>query len=31
VEGFALQMSIIVLLEQIKSHAFRDKNGQISD
>jgi hypothetical protein len=26
-----LQMSIIVLLEQIKSHDFRDKNGQISD
>jgi hypothetical protein len=31
VEGFALQMSIIVLLEQIKSHDFRDKNGHISD
>jgi hypothetical protein len=31
VESFALQMSIIVLFEQIKSGDFRDKNGKISD
>jgi hypothetical protein len=30
VEGFALQMSIIVLLEQIKSHDFRDKVVEMS-
>jgi hypothetical protein len=27
----ALQMSIIVLFEQIKSNDFRDKSGEISD
>jgi hypothetical protein len=31
VEGFALQMSIMVLFEQIKSGDFRDKNMTISD
>ena len=31
IEGFALQMSIIVLFEQIKSGDFRDKSGEISD
>ena len=30
-EGFAWQMSIIVLFEQIKSSDFRDKSGEISD
>jgi hypothetical protein len=30
-EGFALQMSIIVLFEQIKSGEYRDKSGEISD
>jgi hypothetical protein len=31
VEGFALQMSIIVLFEQMKSGDFKDKSGKISD
>jgi hypothetical protein len=30
-EGFALQMSIIVLFEQMKSGDFKDKSGEISD
>jgi hypothetical protein len=29
--GFALQMSIIVLFEQMKSGDFKDKSGKISD
>jgi thioredoxin-related protein len=31
VEGFALQKSIIVLFEQMKSGDFKDKSGKISD
>jgi hypothetical protein len=31
VEGFALQMSIILLFEQMKSGDFKDKSGKISD
>ena len=31
VEGFALQMSIIVLFEQMKSGDCKDKSGKISD
>jgi hypothetical protein len=30
-EGFALQMSIIVLFEQMKIGDFKDKSGKISD
>jgi hypothetical protein len=31
VEGFALQMGIILLFEQMKSGDFKDKSGKISD